>query len=111
MKKNLYKATFHTVIHCEDELEAAKIARNLCDEETWVTYEENSIQEILTEDDLPPYYEKHWMPISNDQGSFDIVSIEYILKQNAESNALRKRIQDLESELEELKANWQSVVD
>lgn len=105
MKRNLYKATFHTVIHCEDELEAAKIARNLCDEETFVTYEENSIQEILTEEDLPPYYEKHWMPISNEQGSFDIVSIDYILKQNAADYVLRKRIQDLENELEELKAS------
>jgi hypothetical protein len=112
MKKNLYKVAFTTVIHCEDEFEAARIARNLCDEESFVTYVEESVEEIFMEDDLPPDYEKDWFPICSEEGCFDIHSIDYILKQNAVDFARRKRIAELEAELQSLKAeDWQSVVD
>lgn len=101
---NLYKANFTTVIHCEDEYDAVKIARNLCDEETFVTYEEESIKEILTEDDLPCGWEMSFHPVINGDGSYDTHKIRDIFHAQSDALVLRNRIKELEEELKELKA-------
>ncbi len=49
---NLYKVNFTSIIHCEDDLEAAKIARELAIEDSAFTYEEESVKEVRCEDDL-----------------------------------------------------------
>jgi hypothetical protein len=103
MNKNLYKATFNAVIHCEDEKEAVRIARELCNEETFVCYEVGSVKEIVDEDEIPCGWEESFCPI-NDQGSYDMETIGHILKRNEATYALRKRIEELESELEQLKS-------
>jgi hypothetical protein len=100
---NLYKATFNTVIRCEDDLEAAKIARDLAIDDSAFTYEEESVKEVLYEDDLPCGWEISFHPITNSEGSYDDYKIKHILQKNAESLSLRKRIDELEKELEELK--------
>jgi hypothetical protein len=101
---NLYKATFATVIHCEDESEAVKIARELAIEDSAFSYEEESVKEILCEDDLPSGWEITFYPVTNSEGSFGKCKIKHILQSNVESLALRKRIKELEAELKELKA-------
>jgi hypothetical protein len=99
---NLYKATYNTVIHCEDDLEAAKIARELAIEDSAFTYEEESVKEVLCEDDLPCGWERHFHAITNGEGSYDDLKIKDILQMNTESLTLRKRIEELEKELERL---------
>lgn len=100
---NLYKANFTTIIHCEDDLKAAEISRELAQEDTAFTYEEETIKEILCEDDLPCGWEMSYYPIFNAEGSFSEFNIKAILQKNAETFALRKRIQELEKELKQLK--------
>lgn len=100
---NLYKVNFTTIIHCEDDLEAAKIARELAVEDTPFTYEEESVKEVLCEDDLPYGWEVSFYPVTNDQGSFGARNIRDILRENAGTIALRKRIEQLEKELQELR--------
>jgi hypothetical protein len=101
---NLYKVNFTTIIHCEDDLEAAKIARELAVEVTPFTYEEESVKEVLCEDDLPYGWEMSFHPVMNEEGSFDTRKIREILHENAGTLALRKRIEELEKELQELRA-------
>lgn len=100
---NLYKANFTTIIHCEDDLKAAEIARELAEEDTAFTYEEESIKEILSENDLPPGWKVSYYPVTNAEGSFSEFNIKAILQKNTETFALRKRIQELENEIKELK--------
>lgn len=100
---NLYKATFNTIIHCEDDLKAAKIARELAIEDSAFTYEEESIEEVLSEDDLPYGWEMSFHPVMNDQSSYDNQKIRDILRMKADQLTLRRRIEELEKELKELK--------
>jgi hypothetical protein len=101
---NLYKVNFTSIIHCGDDLEAAKIARELAVEDSAFAYEEESVKEVLCEDDLPYGWEPSFYPVTNEEGSFGMHKIRDILRENAGNLALRKRIEELEKELEELKA-------
>ena len=100
---NLYKVNFTTIIHCGDDLEAAKIARELAIEDSAFTYEEESVNEVRCEDDLPYGWEMSFHPVMNWEGSFDTHKIRDILRENAGTIALRKRIEELEKELQELR--------
>ncbi len=100
---NLYKVNFTSIIHCEDDLEAAKIARELAVEDTAFTYEEESVKEVRCEDDLPYGWEMSFHPIMNAEGSYDNRKIRDILRENAGTIALRRRIEELEKELDRLR--------
>lgn len=108
MKKNLYKATFTTVIYCEDDYEASKIARALANQVEVVSYEEESVEEIVDIDELPCGWEGSFKPVSDvlidDQLTYAEESIEDIFKENDATYVFRKRIKELESELEKLKS-------
>lgn len=106
---NLYKANFTTVIFCEDVDEAIHIARNLADADTAFAYAEDTVEEILSEDELPSGWENQFRPIENEEGSYSDVTIKDILRRSAESLALRKRINELEKELKELKTQQRNV--
>jgi hypothetical protein len=98
----LYKATYHTVLYTADDHPQA-IARELASESSPYTYQEESIEEILSEEDLPEGWETMHYPIINENGSFADWNIRTILQKGAETFKLKKRLRELEKELEETK--------
>jgi hypothetical protein len=103
---NLYKANFTSIIHCEDELEAARIARELANDDTAFIYEEESIQDVSSKDDLPYGWETCFYPINDAEGSYDDNCIAELLRKNSTEISLHKRIEELEKELTNLKSEY-----
>lgn len=99
---NLYKANFTAIIHCNDIDDATDIARDLAVNESSFAYEEDSIVQIFSEDDLPYGQEPEFYPIEAnlDSGS---LKIKKILALNNKEYARQKRIIELEKELNDLK--------
>jgi hypothetical protein len=103
--KNLYKASFSTVIYAEDNYEAVEIARDLAHEDTSFCFTEETLEEILSEDDLPCGWEVGYHPIKCADGNFEDKKIREILEENKTTFVLRQRIKELETELSSLKKN------
>ena len=107
--KNLYKASFNTVIYAEDGYEAVEIARDLADETTPFCFTEGTMQEVLSEDDLPCGWEVQFTPVKCGSGYFADIKIKEILEENKATLALRQRIKELEAELSKLKKSLEDT--
>jgi hypothetical protein len=101
--KNLYKASFSTVIYAEDGYEAIEIARDLAEETTPFCFTEETVEEVLSEDDLPCGWEAQFAPVKCGSGYFADIKIKEILEENKAKLTLRQRIKELEAELSKLK--------
>jgi hypothetical protein len=97
----LFKATYSAVLYVEED-KAVEIARDLASGTSPFCHEEDSVKEILTEEDLPDSWETSYCPITNVEGAFGMKSIKALLDQEARVNQLRKRIIELEAELKDL---------
>jgi hypothetical protein len=99
----LYKAVYHSVLHAHDIDEAILMARGLAREDCPFSYEEGSVKEITSEEEIPPGWEKTFYPVSNEDGDYSELKIKDVLRDNMASYALKQRVIELEKELSELK--------
>ena len=107
--KNLYKASFNTVIYAEDSYEAVEIARDLAHEDTSFCFTEETMQEVLSEDDLPCGWEVGYHPVKCGSGYFEDKKIKEILEEKQTTLTLRQRIKELETELSKLKKSLEDT--
>jgi len=100
---HLYKASFNSVIFAEDNYEAVKIARELAHEDNPFCYTEQTVEEIISEDDLPCGWEVSFHPVKCGDGYYEDLKIKEILERGKATLALKQRIKELETELAKLK--------
>jgi hypothetical protein len=101
--KNLYKASFNTVIYAENNCKATEIAVALAEEATPFCFTEGTVEEVLSKDDLPSGWRVNYHPIKCGAGNFEDAKIKEILEENKATLVLNQRIKELETELLKLK--------
>jgi hypothetical protein len=105
--KRLYKASYNVVIYAEHE-NVPRIANSLAKE---TMLDLNSLEEVVTEEDLPPEWDGDFSPVINCEGQLsdkDIYQIFDLFEERdtavvkAEIDTLYSCIEDIKKRIEEL---------